>query len=75
MNCGTKSKKDIIADIDCNSWLGSYSNSLIELFIHLGSMNSLGEKFTLFNAHEYHKATKTTNLFLEQKVLDDVDVL
>lgn len=54
LNCGTKSKEQLSADIDFENWLSQYSESLIQLFIHFAIINYYCGKFTLFNANKYH---------------------
>ncbi len=54
LNCGTKSKEELKNEINFNNWLGQYSECLMNLFIHFAIVNSLGGRFTLFNANKYH---------------------
>lgn len=54
LNCGTKSKEELKLEINFENWLDQYSECLMNLFIHFAIINSIGEKFTLYNANKYH---------------------
>lgn len=75
LNCGTKSKEKIEADIKYQEWLSQYSESLINLFIHFAIINFYGGKFALFNANKYHTKTKESYIFDNNLVQADIDTL
>ncbi|HNQ68188.1 MAG TPA: DUF4435 domain-containing protein [Bacteroidales bacterium] len=75
MNCGTKSKEQLSADIEFENWLSNYSESLIQLFIHFAIVNCHGGKFTLFNANKYHSNIGGNYTFNVALVNQDIAIL
>lgn len=75
LNCGTKSKEELVEDIAFDSWLGHYAESLIRLFVHFGIANHYGLKFTLFNANKYHTNNNGIYSFDSKLVDQDIDDL
>jgi len=73
LNCGTKSKEELTADIEYENWLNQYSESLIQLFIHFAIMNFYGGKFTLYNANKYHSKSGDRYIFDIALVNQDID--
>lgn len=76
LNCAIKSKEQIQNDLKFENWLSSYSESLINLFIHFAIINFYGGKFTLYNAHKYHTKKKDGNyVFDNSLVIKDIAIL
>jgi len=75
LNCGTKSKEQIHHDLEFDNWLASYSETLINLFIHFAIINFYGGKFTLFNANKYHIKKNGNYIFDNSLVLQDIEIL
>lgn len=75
LNCGTKSKEQIENDIEFDNWLNSYSEHLVNLFIHFAIINFYGGKFTLFNVNKYHIKDKGMYSFNSTLVLQDIETL
>jgi len=73
LNCGTKSKEELAADIEYENWLNLYSESLIKLFIHFAIMNFYGGKFTLYNANKYHSKSGDRYIFDIALVNQDIE--
>lgn len=71
LNCATRAKDEIEQELDFERWLTTYSKKLIDLFIHFGIMDFYGGKFTLFNAHKYHKKDD----YAEELVEKDIELL
>lgn len=72
LNCALKSKDEIENELAFEQWLNTYSNSLIDLFIHFALTDFFGGKFTLFNAHKFHAITNGlatySNDLVEQEI-------
>lgn len=75
LNCGTKSKEDIKNEIIFEEWLGQYSEGLMTLFIHFAIINSMGGKFTLFNANKYHLKNNGNFIFDINLINQDIEAL
>lgn len=75
LNCGTKSREQLLLDIEFDQWLNNYSESLIQLFIHFAITNHFGGKFTLFNANKYHSVSNGHYVFDRQLVDNDIQDL
>lgn len=75
LNCGTKSKEELMSDIEYDNWLSHYTDSLIQLFIHFAIMNFYGGKFTLFNANKYHTKTGNRYIFDASLVNKDIEIV
>jgi hypothetical protein len=75
LNCGTKSKEEIKNEVLFEQWLGHYSESLMNLFIHFAVANNIGRKFTLYNANKYHIKVNE-NLVLDINLVNqDIEAL
>jgi hypothetical protein len=75
LNCGIKAIAEIEATLEYENWLSSYSESLMELFIHFAIANKLGSFFTLYNANKYHKKVDSKLIFDKTAVDVDIDQL
>src|SRR5690606_13612588 len=42
LNCAVRPKQAIVEELDFDSWLSSYSNSFIDLFLHFALSNYFG---------------------------------
>ena len=72
LNCATKSKEKIVAELDFENWLKEYSELFIDLFIHFSLANFFGVYFTLYNANKYHLKNKIELLFSKDLVVQDI---
>jgi hypothetical protein len=68
LNCASKPKKEIEDELKFEDWLSSYSNKLVDLFIHFGIADFFGGKFTLFNAHKFHNKENYFEEIVEQDI-------
>jgi hypothetical protein len=73
MHSGTKSREEIIGDIQYDRWLNEYSNSLVNLFIHFAISDHFGAKYRLFNANKYHTKIGENIVFDKDLVARDIE--
>jgi hypothetical protein len=57
-NCATKPIEEIEMELDFQTWLKPYSESLVKLFLHLALVDLFGGIFRLQNANRFHKIVK-----------------
>lgn len=75
LNCATKPKETIEAELGFEEWLATYSEKFIELFIHFALTDYFGGYFTLYNANKYHVHTKDSFVFSKETVTVDIQHL
>jgi hypothetical protein len=68
LNCATKPKEEIENDLDFEVWLGSYTDKLVDLFIHFGLIDFFGGQFSLFNAQKFHQKGNFSEELVEQDI-------
>lgn len=68
LNCASKPKEEIEMELNFEEWLGSYSNKLIDLFIHFAITDYFGGKFKLFNANKFHPKENYAEEIVEQDI-------
>lgn len=75
LSCGTKSKEEILHNLEFENWMGSYSESLIQLFIHFAILKDCGGNFKLYNAHKYHQKIEGKYNFNRVMVSNDIETI
>jgi hypothetical protein len=53
LHCAVKSKEEIESELNFEEWLGTYSEKLIELFLHYALVDLFGGQFTLNNLQRF----------------------
>lgn len=68
LNCAKKAKEEIIEDVQFEAWLGGYAKKLVDLFIHFGIIDLIGQRFTLYNAHKFHVKDAYSEELVEKEI-------
>lgn len=75
LNCAIKSKEEIESELDLETWLTTYSEKLIDLFIHFAIVDFFGGRYTLYKAQKYHGLKEGKYVFNNELVTNDINAL